>query len=135
MSAQTAIVLANGLATPVNHIFEPNGVFQNADGVIKTGWIDRTGSIYAAGRAVLREDHRVSTVPTGRDKIRFVLEVPTMETINGVIQKTRMCAFDCEFRFDPNALQAERDDIYAYAKNLLASSYMAAKVKTGERTW
>lgn len=134
MSAQANIVLADGQATPVNHTFEPNGSFANADNTIKSAWIDRLGNVLDIGRSVLREDHRPAANGS-REKIRCVLEVPVVETVNGVQTRTRLHVIDIEVRFDPGSLQAERDNVAAYAKNFVASTYYQSKVKTGERTW
>jgi len=134
MSAQANVILADGQGTPVNHTFEPNGSFANADGTIKSAWVDRTGASLDVARAVLREDHKPSAAGV-REKIRTVIEIPIVETVNGVQVRTRLHVIDFEIRFDPGSLQAERDTVAAYAKNLAASTYFQAKVKTGERTW
>lgn len=134
MSAQAAITINDGATTPVAHIFEPNGAFSSTEGVIKASWIDRLGHALEIGRAVIREDHRPSTNGS-RERIRDVVELPVVETVNGVQVKTRMHVVDIEVRFDPGAAQIERDHIAAYAKNLVASTYFQTKVKTGERTW
>lgn len=134
MAAQSSIILADGQATPVNHTFEPNGAFAVADGVVKSAWYDRTGHSLEIGRATLREDHRPSARGS-REKTRLVVEVPVVESVVGVMTKVRMHAIDLEVRFDPGALQAERDNVAAYLKALASSAYVQAKLKTGERTW
>lgn len=134
MSAQAAITVNDGAGTPVAHSFEPNGAFSVSEGVIKSSWIDRLGHALEIGRAVIREDHRPSTNGS-RERIRNVVEVPVVETVNGVQVRTRMHVIDIEVRFDPGAAQIERDHVAAYAKNLTAHAYYQTKVKTGERTW
>lgn len=134
MSAQSNIVLADGQTTPVNHTFEPNGSFANSDATIKSAWVDRTGASTELARVVMREDHRPSSKGS-RERIRTVLEVPVVEVVNGVNVRSRLHVIDFEIRFDPGALQVERDNVAAYAKNIVASAYFQSKVKTGERTW
>lgn len=137
MSAQANIVLADGTGTPVNHTFEPNGAYAgNANPpLIKSGWVDRSGNPSALGQWRIREDDRPSQDGSTRSRCRWVVEVPTVATVDGKLQVTRTDVIDIEIRMDPGGVALDRDHLAALAKNFTASAYFQNKVKTGERTW
>lgn len=134
MAQQAVLALADGKATPVTHNFTPNGSFAVGAESVNSAWVDTAGHALEIGRSTLREQHKAPNA-SGLTKVRHVLEVPTVELINGVNTRTRLGTIVIETWIDSRATQAERDDLAAYAKNFASSAYFAAKVKTGERTW
>lgn len=137
MAAQVAFTLADGQTTPVNHTFDPDGAYaEPSRALVRSTWTDRSASSLPLGQAVLREEHIRPTDGKAKERIRFVITVPTVATdAAGVTNLVRQAVFDGEFRFEPAATAAERANALAYAKNLFINAYMTSKVTNGVRTW
>lgn len=129
------IVIADGATTPVNHTFSPVG--QDASGVTK--FTDRALGI-SIGFPVLTISVR-SPSKTSRNYriigkiVRPTLEVTAPSTATG-IQPAPTKAYDItghvEFVIPERSVKAERDDILAFMKNLLANANMVNAVSNYE---
>lgn len=135
MSAIAALTIADGQATPVNHTFNP--VTIDANGVAK--WADRSGGI-ALGYPTVTMSVRQPTKGSRATKVSLkvwtpILEVTSPSTMTG-IQPAPTKAYDLLATIDlvlpERSTLAQRNDILAYVKNLMANSVVTAAVQNGE---
>lgn len=138
MSAIANILLADGLATPVVHTFNPVRI----DPMGVASWADRAGGI-ALGYPVvtfnLRPPTKASRVYKVTGKVVTpVLEVTSPSTSTG-IQPAPTKAYDLTFNFDfilpERSTLAQRKDALAYAKNILASAVVTSAVNDFEAVY
>lgn len=134
MPAIAAIVLKDGQATPVDHTFSPVRV--DATSVAK--YADRSGGI-AIGYPILTMQVRDPVGNNSKSRVYKVtlkvwapvLEATAPSTATG-IQPAPMVAYtqSCtvEFLLPERSTRLNRQDILAYAKNLLAHPVVAAAV-------
>lgn len=135
MPAQSSLVINDGQGTPVAHTFAPNGSMQLADKKVVSEWVDRSPAT-KVGYLTIREQHAPSN-QNGLEKIRWVIEKPTTETLSGAPAPTKAYANTVviEAWIHDRASVAELADLVAFAKNFTANAYFATKVNTRERTW
>lgn len=124
MTAIAALMLADGLATPVNHTFSPVDI---NEGVAK--WADRSGGI-ALGYPVVTFSTRQPTKGSRAYKLTAkvvtpVLEVTSPSTSSG-IQPAPTLAYNLVGTFEmvlpERSTLAQRKDLLAYFKNFLANA-------------
>lgn len=131
MAAIANLTLADGQATPVNHTFTAKGV---RNGVSK--WKDQVGGI-DAGMPVATFSLRESTTSSPMTKIVMKIRLPVLETDPSFLVPT--VAFEnfvnIEFATHNLSTLAQRKDLLAFAKNLLATTPMGDSVKDGETIW
>jgi len=146
MPATAALTINDGLATPVAHTFSPNGKDHNGVNY----YYDRVGGI-GIGFPRVSLDLRTPTIagPKGvssvdrvyRVKARIV--VPVLETTSaatgtGIVPaptKAYDVTANIEFVIPERAALSDREDILAYATNLLSDSVMASMVENLEGIW
>jgi hypothetical protein len=137
MAIMANVTLADGQATPVNHIFGPQGT---KDGIAT--YYDRSGGI-AIGypRVTFKLDEATASRPNNKLTLRVVrpvLEVTAPSTATG-IQPAPTLAYnlvaDVTFVLPQRSTLAERNDILAYAKNLLANGIVTSAVQNYEQVW
>lgn len=130
----TALTINDGQATPVAHTFSPKTLIGT-----EAAYVDRVGGITVGFPSVTVN----STPPTKTsrlNKVRLkvvmpVLEVVNAATYNGITPaptKAYDMTFDCMFFLPERSSLAQRKDILAYAKNLLANALTTALVETQE---
>jgi hypothetical protein len=134
MAAVASIVLANGEAVPVNHTFAPAIVTSSL-----SEFHDRSGGIVAGfGRISLGLRGPTQGSDAYKETIKVV--VPTLEqtspsTATG-IQPAPTRAYDClavvDMVFPTRSTLAERKNLFAYLKNLLAKSESTLLVENFE---
>jgi hypothetical protein len=140
MSAQAALVLNDGQATPVAHTFAPKGAKKNQNGLDIATWRDQSpanAEVYLS----LVEQH---SEPNGNrvEKFRYVITVPTPETVGtndaGVVPPVTK-AYDTigvvEVWATTRATQQELKDIVAYVKNFTATTYFSDAITKREAAW
>lgn len=135
MPAQAAITINDGQATPVAHVFNPDGAFRGSDNKVIGNWVDRSPAV-KVGYLTIREQHAPAN-GSNLEKIRWVIERPTTETLSGAAAPSRAYAntIVVEAWIHDRATVAELSDMVAFAKNFTALTYFADKVKNRERTW
>ncbi len=125
------LVIADGAATPVNHTFTAKGV---RNGIAK--WLDQVGGI-AAGMPIVTFSLREATSTSPMTKITMKVRCPTLETSPSFLVPT--VAYEnfvnIEFATHQRCTLAERKDLLAFCKNLLATTPMGDSVKDGETIW
>lgn len=137
MAALANLTLADGQATPVTHTFGPQGI----ENGIAT-WLDRSGGI-AVGypRVTFRLDEAGPSKANNKLTVRVVrpvLEVTSPSTSTG-IQPAPTLAYnlvsEASFVLPQRSALAERNDILAYTKNLLANALVTNAVQNYEQVW
>lgn len=138
MAQQTALTIADGAATPVNHTFSPVG--KNDAGVVK--WVDRVGGIaigYPAITLAVREPTKTRrSFQVTRRVVLPVLEVTSPSTGTGIQPaptKAYDLVVDTTYSLPERSSKLERQHLLAYAKNFDASAAMQAAVADFEPTW
>lgn len=125
MASFANVVLADGQATPVNHTFAPADVDSNR---VFT-YVDRASGI-ALGYPKITVKKRSPSKTSKVSRVEFRVSLPMLDTTvatNPVIGYSN--AFQGTFFVAEKSSQAARADIYAYVKNLVASTLFSALVK------
>lgn len=135
MPAFAAMVLNDGQGTPVAHTFAPVNI--DAMGVAK--WADRVGGI-ALGFPTVSLSLRSPSKDSRNYKLTLKVAVPTLEvtspsTMTG-IQPAPTLAYlpiaDVSLTFSERSTLAERKNLNAYLKNMLAHANWTAAVESLE---
>lgn len=138
MTAIAALTLNDGQATPVAHSFNPVNI--DAVGVAK--WADRSGGI-ALGYPAVTMSLRNPTKGSRNYRLTMkvvtpVLEVTSPSTATG-IQPAPTKAYDLlatmEFVLPERSTLAQRKDILAYVKNMLANAVVTSAVQDFESVY
>jgi hypothetical protein len=135
MTSLAAIVLADGQATPVNHTFSPVGI--DAVGVAKL--VDRSGGI-SIGFPALTISVRSPSKGSKNYRVIGKVVVPTLEVTSpstgSGIQPAPTKAYDLlgtiEFVLPERSTLLERQNVFAYMKNLMANANLSSAVTTFE---
>jgi hypothetical protein len=130
MAAIANIILADGQGSPVNHTFAP----VNQEGVSSL-WNDAVTGV-VAGFPLLRLKTNADSGESEVDKITFNIDVPILEALSAAASGftpgptvAYTLRFKAETIIPRRATQAQRDDIAAYAKNLMAHATVQAAIK------
>lgn len=138
MTAIAALTLADGVAVPVNHTFNPVNI--DAAGIAK--WADRVGGI-SLGYPVVSFSLRAPTKSNRNYKLTAkvvtpVLEVTSASTGTG-IQPAPTKAYDLIATVDmvlpERSTLAQRKDLLAFVKNFLANAAITAAVQDFESVY
>lgn len=137
MAAIATITLNDGQATPVAHTFNPTST---RDGIAL--YHDRSGNVpvgYPTVSVTMRKPTKASRAYKATIKVVSpTLEVIGLNTVSG-IQPAPTKAFDIlfvgEFMLPERSTRAQRADLLAYAKNLLADNVIDALVKDLEEIY
>lgn len=130
MPAIAALTLADGQATPVNHTFSPVNI--DAGGVAR--WADRSGGISIGFPTLTAALKNPSAKGSRSYRYTLKVTVPTLEvtapsTATG-IQPAPVVAYNhlcnIEFVLPERGTLAQRNDILAYVKNVLANAVFVA---------
>lgn len=142
MAARGNIVINDGQATPVAHTFNPNSGDGNVPGASVIEYEDRSGGI-SVGFPVITVTSRKATKQSKQHKLTFHTRWPVLETLSGStlagITASPTKAFDLtartEFVLPERAVVAQRKDLLAIQKNLLAHSVVTQAVQDLESPW
>lgn len=134
MPAFTAITINDGLATPVAHTFSQKTLIGT-----EATYVDRSSGI-TVGYPTVIANSMPPTKTSRLSKVRLkvvlpVMEVVTASTYNGITPaptKAYDLTFDAMFFLPERCTLAQRKDILAYAKNLLANALTTSLVETQE---
>jgi len=139
MAAIATITMNDGQTTPVSHSFTPSSVA----GDLAT-WLDRAGGIavgYPKITLSVRSPLARSTNRVYKVTVKIwspTLEVTSPSTGSG-IQPAPMKAYDCVFEgiftLPERTTKLNRQDIYAYIKNLLALTPVKTAVEDLENVY
>lgn len=134
MPAFTALTINDGLATPVAHTFAQKTLIGT-----EATYVDRISGITVGYPSIV-----VNSMPPTKTsrlaKVRMkvvmpVLEVVNASTYNGITPaptKAYDLTFDAMFFLPERCTLAQRKDILAFAKNLLANALTTSLVETQE---
>lgn len=138
MAAIAALTLADGKATPVNHTFSPENI--DAAGVAK--YKDRSGGIalgYPTVSIGIRQPSKSSRLYRVTVKIATpILEVTSPSTSTGIQPAPTLAytpLFTGEFVLSERSTLAERKDLLAYVKNMLANAVVTSAVHDFESVY
>lgn len=131
MAAQTTLALLDGLATPVSRNFVP---YQRYGGPAQAAvWLYKAGP---SNLANVRIEIGMRRNSNGTTKIYEKVIVPyvTNDAVVGpkVVSKAIYDSSAGGFSIPDNVVQSQLDDLYAYVKNLQASTVVATWVKSLE---
>lgn len=134
MPAFTALTINDGLATPVAHTFAQKTLIGT-----EATYVDRSSGI-TVGYPTVVVNSMPPTKTSRLSKVRIkvvlpVLEVVNASTYNGITPaptKAYDLTFDAMFFLPERCTLAQRKDILAYAKNLLANALTTSLVETQE---
>lgn len=134
MPAFAAVVLNDGLATPVAHTFGPSSLDANV-AIYK----DRISGVQA-GFGELRIEVRQPQKGFDTTRVKLKISVPKVVTFNDATGKpvTRVDytpLFDGAFVLPSGMTIAERKDLLAYAKNTLAHALVTSLIVDLEAIW
>lgn len=130
MPAVADIVLADGLATPVNHTFNPTKVTPDL-----VTYHDKVSGVMA-GFPSITLGNRLPSGKNGNYKASARLRVPVLETAataasgftpGPTVAYSLTAALDCVI--PERATLNERKDLYAYIKNLAAHAVFGSLTK------
>jgi hypothetical protein len=131
MTTIANMTLADGQASPVNHTFTAKGV---RNGLAK--WLDQVGGI-SAGMPIVTFSLREPAKSSPTTKVTMKVRLPTLETSPSFLVPT--VAYEnfavIDFVCHQRSTLAERKDLLAFVKNLLATTPMGDSVKDGEAIW
>lgn len=127
----TTLALNDGQATPVSHDFEPTRV-----GEVLAQYHDKVDGIMA-GYPSISLGNRLPTQANGNYKVTLRVRIPVLETAataaSGFTPGPTVAytiSANVDFVIPGRATEAERKDILAYTKNLLAHSVVADSVES-----
>lgn len=131
MSAVANIVINDGQGTPVAHIFAPSR--QSGD---LFSWTDRSAGV-VAGFKTISVMTRFASAGNAGQKVTLKIVDPrlaqTSPSSGSGVQPNPIAAYNTlatiEFLLPHAADSQARKDIYAYAKNLLATAFVKAMVE------
>lgn len=138
MSAIASLVINDGQATPVAHTFSP----VNIDSLGIANYADRSGGIaigYPRVSLLVREPSKTSRVYKVTAKVTTpILEQTSPSTATG-IQPAPTKAYDLtcvvDMMLPERSTLAQRKDLLAYVKNLLANAVMTSAVQDFEAVY
>jgi hypothetical protein len=130
MAAIADIVIADGQGSPVNHTF--TATLQEG---INSSWFDRVSGV-VAGYPSIKIQTNLDKADADVDKYTISLAVPELEALSASASGftpgptvAYVERFKGEFIIAKRATQAQRDNLAAYAKNLMAHAVVTNMVK------
>lgn len=120
MPSATSITLADGQATPVNHVFEPVSV------VPGQALLVNRDSTTAAGQKelIVSYDRAKTGRKTDRIKLRLNIPIEATSTDTGQTYVAHTARFSCDVVLPDELTASERADVAAFVKNALADSVL-----------
>lgn len=129
MGNVTTLALDDGQATPVSHNFEPTQVGKDL-----TMYHDKVSGVMA-GYSSISLGNRMPNQQNGNYKVTIRVRIPVLETAataaSGFTPGPTVAytlSGNMDFVIPSRATEAERDDLLAFAKNLLADSVVDSAV-------
>lgn len=126
MANRANIVINDGQATPVAHTYVPVGKPVGSD---YEYFVERTSGVpnaQAEVRLRLRTPTPGSSSPY---KVDAVILVPETAVVNGETVVLSQNRVDITFTMSPKSSTADRADVLAFAKNILANTIVTSLVK------
>jgi hypothetical protein len=142
MPAQAALTIADGAATPANFTFNPNGVVAQPNQTVVGSWLNKSAG-YTVGNIEIVHQYKPRNA-SGIQRQRFLIRRPSLEVLAGGATNTGFepkptVAYEntavLEFWTHERSTFREKEDIWAFAKNLAASVYTYTAVSGSERPW
>lgn len=126
MATQANLTIADGQASPVNHTFTAKGV---RNGIAK--WLDQVGGVYAGmPRITLSQREPVAQSPS--NLVTILVRLPVLDSGATVPTVAYENMAEIKIRTHERSTLAERKDLAAYVKNLIALAVMQSTVTDNE---
>lgn len=119
------LVINNGASTPVAKTFEAQ-ISQNGE-TEAARWFERTAGVYA-GFLKYSLLVRRGNGTNGSTKVVGTLQLPKMQTVNGVTSVQHTSLAKIEFTIPDTATLDDRKDLLAFLKNSLSATDIADAV-------
>jgi hypothetical protein len=116
MPSITALTIADGATTPVNHTFAAASCDNG-----KATFFDKVGGV-PAGYSRLDHEIRLAKSDKGAHAVTVGINVPIMATVNGVVTRVRNSSAQVRLNFAQDSTDQERKDLVAYVINALSNS-------------
>lgn len=137
MPSFSSLTINDGQATPVAHTFAPGTLVGT-----EAKYIDRSTGI-TVGFPVITANVSLPSKQSKMTKVRLKVVAPVLEVVNSSTYSgitpapTRAydMTFDGTFFLPERSSLAQRKDILAYAKNLLANALVTSLVETQETVY
>lgn len=129
MPTATALTIADGQASPVNHTFGMAGQSGTA-----FAWADRSPATPAGARKINYE----TLQPAGQRTVNKVVAGvynPTEALVDGSTVVVRSCTAQVTLNFPPESTLQERKDTLAYLVNFLQNATVKAAIHDIEPFW
>lgn len=131
MPAIGNVIINDGQSTPVAVTFSPITTDGNA-----SRFADRSKGV-PAGYRILQSSQKDPQNGARNYRMQFEIVLPTVVTdpVTGKDYVARTARFNCEFVLPESSVLAERKDVLAFAKNLLANAMTTAVVENLEHVY
>lgn len=127
MPQASNISIADGQATPVNHVFT----------VIKPQNDDSPSEFRDLSRTTRDQQVQITELVTrakgnsSRDKVKLQITIPILRTdTTGTTRVVDWASLRCDYTIPQSCTDAEKADLFAFAKNLAAHTSVEAAVVT-----
>lgn len=128
----TAITLADGQTTPVNHTFSPAS--NGADGVCR--WLDREHNAgVSIGFSTLTYSVREPIKPGGPSRVKLSISVPKLDTSTVVPSLVGTGSATVEFIFPGAFTLSDRKDLRAFIMNACALTQLGENIYEMQRPY
>lgn len=129
MPSMAAITIADGAATPVDHVFNPSGQYG-----ARAEWANRAPSI-PAGFETLTHEYVKPATSTAAHRIKIGMNLPTVATVDGSLQVVRNSSLQLVFNVSQQSTAQEREDLITLLINLLNDGDVFSSVQDLEQFW
>lgn len=131
MPAIADLVLADGLATPVNHTFSVKSIVG-----VTASFEDRVSGVQVGYGKLTQQ---TSQSKNGIRRVKLAFSIPVLEAVSGsnatgftpAAKVAYSTEVDVEFRISERAIVQNRKDIVAFLKNALSNANIASIIIDG----
>lgn len=123
MAQASAIVLADGQATPANVTFSPESVTPAL-----SVFTDRSAG-FSSGYRRLKVSSTFANGKSSVNRSKYTVELPVVQSINGVQTVVRTLRANVEELIPDTATDAERKDLHAFVRNGLAHTLIQGQMR------
>jgi hypothetical protein len=129
MAAATTVSINDGQATPVAHSFVP----ARKNGNIVT-WEERTTAHTPLGFFTISMSQSPATAssPVQRSKVQLVVPLESQDADTGIYSYDKVMRANIEVILPTTAVDAERDDMSAYVRNLAAHAVFRSMLEDSD---
>lgn len=116
MAQAASIVINDGQATPVATTFAPESVTPAL-----SSFADRASGIASAFRRI-KVSNSFASSKSKVNRAKLSIEIPVTQAVNGITTVAYTLRANMDFILPDGSTDAQRKDLYAFAKNALANT-------------